>query len=941
MMAARGGDVDPVQERLLRLLKELDAICGRHDITYYLSGGSVIGAMRNEGFLPWDDDIDVFMTRSNWERLLGVIDEELLPDRELVCLERFPAYANPIPRYMDTASTAIHKHMVVTDVPRGQCIDFFLLDPLPDEEAAARRQQDLFAVWAELLCPYFMVNRRTGLDSSPLSVELYRHYSERAQREGREAVLREIEKELFTHAEEDCARYYLRWGVKRVIYDKDLYGQPRMVPFEGMSAPVASRVFEALRIDYGDGWRIVPEEGHRVVHDLLVHDLDTPYQRYVDDYRSFIPRNAIEVYRRRKRNAIEEIGPREMVQAGMAQLEALCVRMTIERRLQEAGVDLDALVSGRRCDELRLLFSGYYRVQFSGLLKQSAVPVGLDDRLLNAALLPLLLQGEYFHAVDAFILRERVGLPLSGGLSDLRRLLDDIRALTLALDYEDHARASELVASIEREWPESVYVARARLRLGVMRLREDSGASSEQVAGAVTAARKALGAHPADGECMKYLADALVMSGQPEEARGWYNRALAATRDGMVLLGIRKALDRLSCVRASADSTAPETPPGDEGQQLTPAHGRLLCLLDEIDRICREDSLQYFLTGRTALCACRFGRLCGDPVPAEVAMSPADARRFAEIVASRIPANRCIEWESASSALGDARALYYCDEASTCIDSDVVGTLDHPGIRVAICVVTSPRLLSAGGAGGGRIGLLRRLRDALTAAREGGAVRLARIHAPGRMPDTYTAASCLRHRVGVALAGRTYPVPGVSGDAGVTEHFLADVGGVNWRRRDDLDVARASQPLVCAVDIPHADFLAAARDTVLPGEAWLEARRDYRRRHAAVIPDLWLITRFQRVAARSGDRLALRRQYGPLKSEILRVRDDGDDEVLGELLQPYLVAAARNASRGLGLCFDRDLLGVLVDYLRRTGEARLARWLHRRVPRAHRRERIT
>lgn len=68
-----------MQQRMLELLKVLDDICRKHNITYWLSGGSMLGAVRHQGFIPWDDDLDVELLRPDYERLMHLLPSEL-PD---------------------------------------------------------------------------------------------------------------------------------------------------------------------------------------------------------------------------------------------------------------------------------------------------------------------------------------------------------------------------------------------------------------------------------------------------------------------------------------------------------------------------------------------------------------------------------------------------------------------------------------------------------------------------------------------------------------------------------------------------------------------------------------------------------------------------------------------------------------------------------------------
>lgn len=66
-----------VQNEGLKILVEVDRICKKHNIKYFLESGTLLGAVRHKGFIPWDDDVDIALLRDDYERLIKVLQEEL------------------------------------------------------------------------------------------------------------------------------------------------------------------------------------------------------------------------------------------------------------------------------------------------------------------------------------------------------------------------------------------------------------------------------------------------------------------------------------------------------------------------------------------------------------------------------------------------------------------------------------------------------------------------------------------------------------------------------------------------------------------------------------------------------------------------------------------------------------------------------------------------
>ena len=182
-----------MQKGLLNLLKEFDAICRKHGITYYLEGGSLLGAVRHKGFLPWDDDIDLSITRDNFQKLLSVIDQELPENRELYCYERFPNYLRDTVKYTNLDTTVLFRNHILDGNAAGQHIDLFILDPVPKDEAIKAEYKKYATIYSELLTPIYVL-----CDDIVNYMEEYESYLQLMEEKGRDYVLGLLRDKLFT-----------------------------------------------------------------------------------------------------------------------------------------------------------------------------------------------------------------------------------------------------------------------------------------------------------------------------------------------------------------------------------------------------------------------------------------------------------------------------------------------------------------------------------------------------------------------------------------------------------------------------------------------------------------------------------------------------------------------------------------------------------------------
>ena len=261
---------------LLRMFTEM---CRRHGLTYYIFFGTLLGAVRHEGFIPWDDDIDVVMPRADYDRLQGLAAEFPAP-YFLQTPENDPGiFFGGYMRLRNSETTGISREDFGQKANLGIWMDIMPLDNCAPDRKAVEEKAARIRFWQRVLH-----YKAYGRLPQSVSAAVAAGCSVLSRVVSHAALCAKLQRSIREDTPKESAYWAVLTATGRggAIYEKKNFGDGVLLRFGDMRVNAPEKYKECLKLTAGRDYMKLPPMSQRRPHHLGIFNPDVPYTRYND-----------------------------------------------------------------------------------------------------------------------------------------------------------------------------------------------------------------------------------------------------------------------------------------------------------------------------------------------------------------------------------------------------------------------------------------------------------------------------------------------------------------------------------------------------------------------------------------------------------------------------------------------------------------------------------
>lgn len=525
--------MDATQNYLLNLLLEIDNICKKYDIEYFIDFGTTLGAVRHEGFIPWDDDIDINMTENNYYKWVEACKKELDPKKRVYGDNRNDRdFPGTFGRYIDVESMRLSSNFAFWKPICGQSIDVFYMMELPGDPVKKQDAIDLYFAYDE----YANHSYRHYRYKTDREMELYNEMRACEKRIGREKTLQKYEAKIFNKHYDDCDTYIScsarKFGPSSIA-PKKFYDSVYYADFCGHKFPISGMYAEELTYYYGDDWNILPDVPKH--HSKMSHT-GISCDDYVSDYMRIIDEEKLKKDRYKAKQLMVEEGylinkHLELVHEKTRKL----ILLKLNKKIKAENIDVLSLVDSSSKEKLAVLdnlFCVYYDKQLSYSMKYWQRYLDIGDDYFYAALYNMIYYRSNFSAANKLLkIYKSGGNTPDERIRNLWSVVEKVREIKARMVYKDYDKAKALIDEAVKLYPDSkdVKIYNAEIKV----INNEFSEARELIT-------ELLKEYPGEDRLKKALGDIAFKNGDKETADKYYDDIMKNSNDGLLMLDIRK-----------------------------------------------------------------------------------------------------------------------------------------------------------------------------------------------------------------------------------------------------------------------------------------------------------------------------------------------------------------------------------------------------------------